>query len=67
MSKATLRLKNEYYNIKRNNEYETNIILENEDEFLNWIVLLSGPEVTPYAGGIFKLIIILLRHLMLNF
>jgi ubiquitin-conjugating enzyme E2 D/E len=55
MSKASTRLKNEFNNLMANPICNSTIILENEEDLFSWIVVMQGPESTPYEGGIFRL------------
>jgi ubiquitin-conjugating enzyme E2 D/E len=55
MSKAALRLKTEFSNLINEPVCNSTVILENEDNLYSWIVIMQGPEGTPYEGGIFKL------------
>ena len=55
MSKAGLRLKNELNALLNEPICSSTVILENEDSLFCWIVIMQGPEGTPYEGGIFKL------------
>ena len=55
MSKAAQRLKNEFNSLINNGSYGATILLENESDLFNWIVILQGPEDTPYSQGVFKL------------
>jgi ubiquitin-protein ligase len=55
MSKAAQRLKNEFNSLINNNSFGATIILENESDLFGWIVVLQGPEDTPYSQGVFKL------------
>ncbi len=55
MSKAAQRLKNEFNSLINNNSFGATILLENESDLFGWIVVLQGPEDTPYSQGVFKL------------
>ena len=55
MAKASNRLKNEFNALGNEPVYNSTVLLENEEDLFNWIVVMQGPEGTPYEGGIFKL------------
>lgn len=55
MAKASNRLKNEFNSLSTDPVYNSTVLLENEDDLFAWIVVMQGPEGTPYEGGIFKL------------
>ena len=52
-NKAKLRLNNELYAMLKDASFK--IILEKDDDLFKWIILLPGPEASPYEGGIFKI------------
>lgn len=54
MSKAANRLKNEFNSLTNNTVCNSTVLLDDEDIF-KWIVVMVGPEATPFEGGIFKL------------
>jgi ubiquitin-conjugating enzyme E2 D/E len=54
-NKAAMRLKNEFNSLSNDTICNSTVILENEDNLFSWIVIMQGPEGTPYDGGIFKL------------
>lgn len=54
-NKALLRLKNEFNALSKDPICNSTVILENEDNLFNWIVVMQGPDGTPYEGGIFKI------------
>jgi ubiquitin-conjugating enzyme E2 D/E len=54
-NKAAMRLKNEFNNLTNETICQSTVLLENEDNLFNWIIVMQGPEATPYEGGIFKL------------
>lgn len=55
MSKANNRLKNEFNLLSSNPICNSTVVLEDEQSFFKWIIIMMGPESTPYEGGIFKL------------
>jgi ubiquitin-conjugating enzyme E2 G1 len=52
-SKAIKRLQNEIKDIKKQ-DYREFSINYNEDNILEWEVLIYGPEETDFEGGVFK-------------
>jgi ubiquitin-protein ligase len=54
-SKATMRLKNEFTALSEDSVCNSTVLLENEESLFNWIVMMQGPDSTPYEGGIFRL------------
>jgi ubiquitin-conjugating enzyme E2 D/E len=55
MSKAAMRLKNEFNALSNDTICNSTVLLENEDNLFSWIIVMQGAEGTPYDGGIFKL------------
>ena len=56
MTKATpKRLENEYKQISKDVVCGCTVLLENDNDLKNWVIIMQGPETTPYEGGIFKL------------
>jgi ubiquitin-conjugating enzyme E2 D/E len=54
-SKAAMRLKNEFNSLSNEPICNSTVILENDESLFSWVVIMQGPEDTPYEGGIFKL------------
>lgn len=54
-SKAAMRLKNEFASLSNDPICNSTIILENENSLFSWILIMQGPEGTPYDSGIFKM------------
>jgi ubiquitin-protein ligase len=55
-SKAAMRLKNEFASLSNDPICNSTVVLENEDSLFSWIMIMQGPEGTPYEGGIFKML-----------
>lgn len=54
-SKTAPRLKNEFNKLINTPVCNSTVVLESEDDLYSWIVIMQGPDDTPYAGGNFKL------------
>ncbi len=53
--KIASRLKNEYNSLSNESVCNSTVLLEDEDNLSLWIIVMQGPEATPYEGGILKL------------
>ena len=54
---ALKRIKKELEEIKRSPPIELMVGLRDDNNYFLWEGLLSGPEDSPYSGGIFKFVI----------
>ncbi|KAI4116141.1 MAG: hypothetical protein Q9193_003096 [Seirophora villosa] len=58
MSKGSKRINKEYSELNQNPPHGMRVELQNDDLY-RWIVTMTGPEDSPYAGGNFKINVIL--------
>ena len=54
-STSNRRLTGEFKQLSTDTICDSTVILENEGDLSNWLVLMQGPNDTPYENGLFKL------------
>jgi ubiquitin-protein ligase len=54
-SKTAPRIKNEFNKLLNTSVCNSTVLLEDEEDLYSWIVIMQGPDDSPYEGGIFKI------------